>query len=214
MMKIIKRMSREEYSNEEDFPARFGVITANISVSLWVLAIIVILIDNQIFAAACNNIVTVILFVLLIAILHPQRAKCALIEDRMVRIIEEKRKESLTTLEEEHEKHVSDIPSQVKKDIEGKIRKLVIDGKLYLNPNFNKTELVTLVGTNRTYLSEVLRDSFGSFYSFINKLRIEYAAEYSREHPTATNSEIAAQSGFGSVRTYTRIRSLYNNGEL
>ena len=128
--------------------------------------------------------------------------------------IEEKRKESLTTLEEEHEKHVSDIPSQVKKDIEGKIRKLVIDGKLYLNPNFNKTELVTLVGTNRTYLSEVLRDSFGSFYSFINKLRIEYAAEYSREHPTATNSEIAAQSGFGSVRTYTRVRGLYNNGEL
>ena len=214
LMHIIQDYMYGEYSNEEDFPARFGVITANISVSLWVLAIIVILVDNQIFAAACSNIVTVILFVLLIAILHPQRAKCALIEDRMVRIIEEKRKESLTTIEEEHEKHVSEIPSHVKKDIEGKIRKLVIDGKLYLNPNFNKTELVTLVGTNRTYLSEVLRDSFGSFYSFINKLRIEYAAEYSREHPTATNSEIAAQSGFGSVRTYTRIRSLYNNGEL
>lgn len=216
MMNKINKISHDEYSNEEDFPARFGLTTANLSVAIWILAIVVFFLDNQIVAAIYNNITTIVALILLLAILHPQRAKCALIEDETGRIIEEKRREyySHVAREIEEENIISDIPTQQKKEIEAKIRKIVIDGRLYLNPNFSKTDLVTLIGTNRTYLTDVLREKFGSFYSFINKLRIEYAAEYSKEHPTATNSEIAAQSGFGSVRTYTRVRNLHERGEL
>lgn len=215
MMRKIRIINQEEYSNEEDFPAQFGLATSIGALFIWILAIIVFLIGNQTISAAYNNIVTVAAIILLISILNPIQSKCVLIEEETVRFIEGKRAERMGCSEdEEKEGEPTEISSQQKKDIEKKIRKIVIEGKHYLNPKFSRTDLVTLVGTNRTYLTEVLRENFGSFYSFINKLRIEYAAEYSKEHPTATNSEIAEHSGFGSVRTYTRVRHLYDTKEL
>ena len=212
--KKIRQISKEEYSNEDDFPVQLGFYTSNGSVVIWVLAVIAFLSNSQVITAIYNNIATISVISLLITILHPHRIKCAIIEDEMIRIIEENRTDKLQTIDEHTEEIKSDIPQSIKQSIEEKIRKIVIDGRLYLNPSFSKTELVTLIGTNRTYLSEVLKEKFGSFYSFINKLRIEYAVEYSKEHPTATNAEIASQSGFGSVRTYTRVRNMYDNGEL
>ncbi|MGM9739023.1 MAG: helix-turn-helix domain-containing protein [Candidatus Cryptobacteroides sp.] len=210
----IRMTNREEYSNEEDFPAQFGFATSIGALVVWILAVIVFLIGNQTITAIYNNLAAIASIILLITILNPLQSKCEWIDEEIIRIIEAKRAQALGDTKEEQEVASSDIPSQQKKDIERKIRKVVIEEKQYLNPKFNKTELVTLVGTNRTYLSIVLRENFGSFYSFINKLRIEHAAEYSKEHPTATNSEIASNSGFGSVRTYTRVRHLYETKEL
>ena len=214
MMKRIRAASKQEYSSEEDFPARFGLGTAILSILMWALAVAVFLVGNQLITAIFNNLMSIVGFVLLIVILHPHRIKCSLIEKEMIRIIEEKSSDKISDFDDAEEESKPEIPAGLKKDIEERIRKVVIDGKLFLDPKFSKTQLVSLVGTNRTYLTEVLRDSYGSFYSFINKIRIEYAAEYSKEHPTATNSEIASESGFGSVRTYTRVRNLYYSGEL
>ncbi|MGN1219532.1 MAG: helix-turn-helix domain-containing protein, partial [Candidatus Cryptobacteroides sp.] len=214
IVRKIRKINREEYSNEEDFPAQFGLATSIGSLFVWILAVIVFLIGNQTITAIYNNVAVIASIILLISILNPLQSKCEWIDEEIIRIIEAKRAQVSGEIKEEQEVAPSDIPSQQKKDIERKIREVVINGKQYLNPKFNKTELVTLVGTNRTYLSIVLRENFGSFYSFINKLRIEHAAEYSKEHPTATNAEIASNSGFGSVRTYTRVRHLYETKEL
>ena len=100
--------------------------------------------------------------------------------------------------------------SEVLDRLEQKLRVLVEEEKLYLKPNLTMTELAVRLKTNRSYLSQLFRNRFhSSFYGYINRLRIHYAIEYVRKHPEATRRDIAAKSGFGSVRTMNRVREEY-----
>lgn len=76
------------------------------------------------------------------------------------------------------------------------------------------SEVARVLHTNRTYVSEVMRERFGSFYSYVNTLRIRCAEAHREAHPDATQKEIMAHSGFGSVKTYVRIKKLYDEGRL
>lgn len=104
------------------------------------------------------------------------------------------------------------LPPEMLDELEAKVRRIFQEDKIFLNPNLNKNELVSLLGTNRTYLTIVFRERFESFYAYVNRLRLEYANEYSRTHPDATRQEVAANSGFGSPRTYSRVLKQYGGG--
>lgn len=75
---------------------------------------------------------------------------------------------------------------------------------VYLNPRLRLSELATLLGTNRTYLSQYFNQNCEStFYDFVNDYRIHYAKLLL--HSTDDTLEtIAMNSGFNSLSTFRR----------
>lgn len=108
----------------------------------------------------------------------------------------------------------SDIPEEMIDKVEKDIRKLMSERHLYLDPNLTRAAFATELGINERYLFITLKNRFGSFYSYVNRLRMECAIKYQQNHPDAKNEEVAENSGFGSVRTYYRVKNLYESGDL
>ncbi|MGN1229152.1 MAG: helix-turn-helix domain-containing protein [Prevotella sp.] len=196
---------RGEYSNEDDFPLVFAKIVIFIPFVAWLLSLVVFFVDSHIVNACYFLVMTVLGLSITIMILHPQRKEC----DVMTKDIEKEAMEAKAATCRNHP-----IPTAVKDNIERQIRDIVEDESLYLDPKFNKTLLAERLGTNRTYLSVVFRERFGSFYSYVNTLRILYAMSYLEQHPKATQTEVAAKSGFGTTKTYAKVKKLYEAGEL
>ena len=75
---------------------------------------------------------------------------------------------------------------------------------VYLNPRLRLSELATLLGTNRTYLSQYFNQNCEStFYDFVNDYRIHHAKLLL--HSTDDTLEIIAMnSGFNSLSTFRR----------
>ena len=75
---------------------------------------------------------------------------------------------------------------------------------VYLNPRLRLSELATLLGTNRTYLSQFINQCCdSSFYDFVNDYRIHHAKLLL--HSTDDNLDvIAMKSGFNSLSTFRR----------
>lgn len=75
---------------------------------------------------------------------------------------------------------------------------------VYLNPRLRLSELATLFGTNRTYLSQYFNQNCEStFYDFVNDYRIHHAKLLL--HSTDDTLEtIAMNSGFNSLSTFRR----------
>ena len=172
---------------------------------VWVLAVMVFLADSHIVNAIYFISISVLCIGITILILHPQRRECEV----MTKDIENEALNARVATQSS-----SSISDAVKEKIEHQIRDMVEDDRLYLDPKFNKTILAERLGTNRTYLSVVFRERFGSFYCYVNTLRILYALSYLEQHPKATQTEVAAKSGFGTTKTYAKVKKLYEAGEL
>ena len=75
---------------------------------------------------------------------------------------------------------------------------------VYLNPRLRLSELATLLGTNRTYLSQYFNQNCEStFYDFVNDYRIHHA-KLLLHSPDDTLETIAMNSGFNSLSTFRR----------
>ena len=87
------------------------------------------------------------------------------------------------------------------------LMKVMVEGKLYLNPKLTISEVANAIGTNRTYLSNYFNNTLQTtFYDFINNFRIENASKQLLEstQPLHSIEEVAEQSGFNSVSTFRR----------
>lgn len=201
----IKEFVRGEYSNEDDFPLSFARIVIFIPFAAWLISLAVFLIDSYV-VNACNLLfITVLGVCITILILHPQRKVCETMEKDIEKDAIEAKAVSVRN---------NAVPTAVKDNIERQIRDIVEDEELYLDPKFNKTVLSERLSTNRTYLSVVFRERFGSFYCYVNTLRILYAIKYLEQHPKATQTEVATNSGFGTTKTYVKVKKQYEAGEL
>ena len=201
----IKEFVRGEYSNEDDFPLSFARIVIFIPFAAWLISLAVFLIDSYV-VNACNLLfITVLGVCITILILHPQRKVCEKMEKDIEKDAIEAKAVSVRN---------NAVPTAVKDNIERQIRDIVEDEELYLDPKFNKTVLSERLSTNRTYLSVVFRERFGSFYCYVNTLRILYAIKYLEQHPKATQTEVATNSGFGTTKTYVKVKKQYEAGEL
>lgn len=71
----------------------------------------------------------------------------------------------------------SRVLNSIKMDnIERKVRTLIEDDMIYLDPEMSLQKLSSMTGTNVTYLSNTINDCFGcNFRSLLNKYRIGYA---------------------------------------
>lgn len=164
-------------------------------------------------SAAFTTFTAVIGAMILVAILRPQRIVnngTALTEYHGDEA-EEHTGDSAASDDEENtnEEKTTKLPAQTIDKIERQVRDAVERDRMYLNPDLTKADLVSLLGINDLYLHIVLKDRFGPFNKYINTLRMEHAIRYESEHPDVKREELALKSGFGSVRTYYRAKTQY-----
>lgn len=88
----------------------------------------------------------------------------------------------------------------------GYLESMIVERELYLDSNLSIPDLVDILKTNRTYISEYFRDVLHtSFYDYINGLRItRKSMPMLVEHPEYTLEYIAVQSGFNNIATFRR----------
>lgn len=85
-----------------------------------------------------------------------------------------------------------------------RIRRLITEEKLYLNPQLKLSDISRLAHTNRTYASAFFNSENTRFYDYINGLRIQYAKTLLTG--TAKRIEdIAVESGFSSRQSFHRV---------
>ena len=86
-----------------------------------------------------------------------------------------------------------------------RIRKLVIDEKLYLYPNLKVSDLATRLHSNRNYIYHAINvEMRTSFSDYINRQRIDHASQLLEEHPELSINDVMARSGFTSSSAFYR----------
>ena len=78
--------------------------------------------------------------------------------------------------------------------------------KPYLDAQLRIIDLAAELGTNRSYLSSFINETYGmNFSQFINGYRMREFYRLVEEYPEANKSELVMKVGFGSYRSFARI---------
>ncbi len=77
---------------------------------------------------------------------------------------------------------------------------------LLLDPHLKLEQVVERCSFSRIYVSRVLTERFGSFFNYVNGLRLDYYDHYMAQHPNSTKEAAAEASGFTSYKAYTNVR--------
>ena len=196
MQRVRKWMSHvidDNYSNEEDFPVKFANRMLFVPPFHLLLIWPVVLCDSQVGMAIVHLLLAMFNVTLLVMVLHPQRS---------LRDIS-----TVPVLDDDEPPAASGTPSQQTiKAIERTIRSTVETEQLFINPHFSMQDVVERSGFGRTYVSWVFKNRLGGFFNYVNRLRIDYAERYRKQHPMATLDEVATASGFTTRQSYYRVR--------
>jgi AraC-like DNA-binding protein len=105
-----------------------------------------------------------------------------------------------------------DIEDQQTKFDWKKVRKTIIDKKLYLQSGITVNDLAERFHTNRTSFSSALnKNEAQNFNAFINQLRIEHAKQLFLENPEMSLTEMAKECGYTEQSNFSRqFRQLCN----
>lgn len=80
-----------------------------------------------------------------------------------------------------------------------KLDKLLTEEHIFTQPHITIDTLISHLGTNSKYLTEVIRRSgYQSFYDMISLHRVRHAISLIHQHPEALMADIAADCGFSS----------------
>jgi AraC-like DNA-binding protein len=80
------------------------------------------------------------------------------------------------------------------------------DKKPWLDPHLTILEVAKQIGTNRSYISNIINDNIGvNFNQFVNDYRVNEAKILLKQTPELSISEISELAGFGSVSSFLRI---------
>ena len=84
--------------------------------------------------------------------------------------------------------------------------------KPWLNPNLNIWDVASSIGTNRSYVSNIINEGMGyNFNHFVNDYRISEAKVLLKNKPYLSITEIGELSGFGSLNTFIRTFKQFEN---
>lgn len=90
------------------------------------------------------------------------------------------------------------------------IHKLMEEDRYYLQPSINIDDVAQRLGTNRTYVTRLMRQEYGlSFIEYVSVARIQYSQKLLYTSPHATLEEVAFKSGFLSTSNYCRAFKRY-----
>ncbi|MDD2595964.1 MAG: helix-turn-helix transcriptional regulator [Bacteroidales bacterium] len=117
--------------------------------------------------------------------------------------------DNLTELSKEQEE-TSDVESNPQKMtvLQEQIVNVIRDDELFKNADLKISDIASMLGTNRTYISRAINQTMNMpFSDLVNKYRIEYALSLmkNREFSQMTLSEIALKSGFSNESTFYRV---------
>lgn len=180
----------EEYSNPEDFPVNFARRQVRSMITVMVLLWANALLDSPAAMAVLNILLSISSTLLLISALHPHRHG----EPE-----EEAAPEPAATK--------SVLPPARAKVLAAAVRRVMEEEEAFLDPHLTLQEVATRCGTSRTYISNVFRTEFGSFFTYVNTLRLQYANSYAAAHPGAKLNEVIEASGFGSRSSYYTVKA-------
>ncbi|MDF9831367.1 AraC family transcriptional regulator [Parabacteroides sp. PF5-6] len=90
------------------------------------------------------------------------------------------------------------------------LQKVIEEDRLFLQKQLHLDELAGRVGTNRKYISRILKEEYHcSFWEFINRHRIAYAKKQALNNPTLTVDELSDQCGFSQTSAFCRTFRQY-----
>ncbi len=85
------------------------------------------------------------------------------------------------------------------------IRNLMDKDKLFLQPNLKISDLANRLNTNRSYIYQAINTRMGvTFSEYVNKKRIDYAAQLIESNPEMHLTNVADKSGFTSQSSFYR----------
>lgn len=77
--------------------------------------------------------------------------------------------------------------------------------KIYLNPKLRLSDVASMVGSNRTYVSRIFNDCHGkTFFEYVNEYRVRHAMDILKSSDKKIE-EIAEISGFSSRQSFHRV---------
>ena len=196
LMGQVRDIDENEYSNDEDFPAKFAK-----SVKWHPLIVCLVLMASFIINMPIAKIVRDLILIgmnlwLTINTLNPHRHSKKLPQDL-------KKKDEAETAEAPTKYRLSE---KYCKATEQKIIDVIRDKKLYLEEHITMNDLIDTMHINRNYLSEVIaRSKYQSFYKLINTMRIEHACEMLRTDRSAKLEMVALSSGFSSGSAFSQV---------
>ena len=191
--RAMRRFSSENYSNLEDFPQHYAARV------IW-LPIIHVFISWV--ASFIGTLPVMSVGVFLLAVLSVYFLIGALSPHRRVDVQNVKAAMVKTPASAD----TSDILSPARKnEIVAAIRRCVEEKKAFLDSHLTLTSLSRDCGVNRTYLSAVMNERLGGFFSYVNRCRLAHAATLRVQHPEYSVEELATSSGFSSRQTYYNV---------
>lgn len=89
-------------------------------------------------------------------------------------------------------------------EMAGRLRTLIYEEKVFINPEFKADDAIQYLGTNRTYFARMMSAEFGcKFSDLINDERLKYAHDL-LETTEKSISDIAAESGFRDASYFSK----------
>lgn len=87
-----------------------------------------------------------------------------------------------------------------------RMEKVIIQKQLFLDCGYRITDLAREVGTNRTYITRILKERGLNYVTYLNSFRIQYAMLLMSDpqNRRVRLAEIAERSGFASDRAMNR----------
>lgn len=103
------------------------------------------------------------------------------------------------------ETDVEDEESKLSQYLIDAIHHQMEDEEYYLGANINIDDLAHRIGTNRTYITKLMRQEYGlTFIEYITAARIQHSQKMLFTHPELTLEEVSMKSGFQSTSNYCR----------
>ncbi|MCR5549293.1 MAG: AraC family transcriptional regulator [Bacteroidales bacterium] len=109
-------------------------------------------------------------------------------------------------LEEGEDDGIPDGVTAQTRELFAKICDAMESSRLYLNPDLRMEDLISVCGSNRSYISGCINQVTGlSFPEFVNSYRVHYAQMLLSEAGSGMSlGDIAAQCGYGSHSAFAR----------
>ena len=212
--KAMHRMAEANYSNPEDFPRQYAgrvlwlsnlfVLTSWVSTTIGTPAVL----------SVAMLVLSVLAVTFLIGVLSSHRAmeverlekgetvQEAEAEEAPAPVV----KESPEAPEAESPAAEATLSPERQDDIVKAIRHFVEEDRAYLDSHLTLASLSRSIGVNRTYVSSVMSERLGGFFTYVNRCRLAHAAQLKVEQPDIAVADLAIASGFGSRQSYYNVR--------
>lgn len=191
----LSRFSEESFSNPDDFPEQYARTLIFIPLLHLVMSWSATFNGHLPVLTFALLMLSVLLVIILLGALSPHRT---LEVAQLEKEVDADQTESIAEPEQLSQERKDEILSAIRAQVE--------DEQACLDSHLTLSKLSQLCGFNRTYVSSVLNETLGGFFTYVNRCRLEHAETYKKEHPEADMDEVALLSGFNNRQSYYNAR--------